>query len=397
MSTDQPGDDGFTRAVETYIRLGAPERRGLSAEEYRARCRQLWDACPTSDRLPWRVLVDRLLTLDQLQSEAKFDYEDIRVREGVDVHEFKWDWYCGATGLIQSDGTPVGRDGRTKRSDDEAEEPQVQQVALALFDVLGFGARMASDGLARLMETYSKLIARVLVVEELRCNALLKVDEATYNPAMFTLPVRYAYFSDTLLLWVPLAQYYVAPFLGRCAEFVCAAIEMGVPVRGAISIGPAALHRPTSTYLGEPLVEAARLEAAQEWLGAALGRSTTWPPFVHELDPRLVVPIVPPHKPGAEEWLGSLVLDWPRRWRDTRAFPVDEAISSMNVAPERSKYYDAAASFARFSQEKQDWYQAPATRVWEEPGDFVSQVVGPTAVFNQAGEVVVVSGRGGDV
>jgi len=72
---------------------------------------------------------------------------------------------------------------------------------------------------------------------------------------------------------VPLVEHFIAPFMVRCADMVCEALKLGVPLRGALAVGPAVMHSRTVTFVGAPLVEAARLEQSQDWLGVSLGDS----------------------------------------------------------------------------------------------------------------------------
>lgn len=101
--------------------------------------------------------------------------------------------------------------------------------------------------------------------------SIIQFSKTQRGSIMGVLPVRHAHFSDTILLWVPLVQHFIAPFLARCADMVSEALQMGLPLRGAITAGKAVMHSRTGTFIGEPLVEAARLEQAQNWLGVSLG------------------------------------------------------------------------------------------------------------------------------
>ena len=62
-------------------------------------------------------------------------------------------------------------------------------------------------------------------------------------------------------------------FLQTCMEFFCQSIVAGIPLRGCVATGFAVMDSYKSIYLGNPLVEAARGEPAQDALGIAFGRS----------------------------------------------------------------------------------------------------------------------------
>lgn len=85
-------------------------------------------------------------------------------------------------------------------------------------------------------------------------------------------------FSDCLLLWSdPLDGLDTDQCIGaarRFLHFLCA--EMGglllrnIPFRAGVSEGPMYIYPQSDIYAGRPLVEAAKLESCQDWLGAAM-------------------------------------------------------------------------------------------------------------------------------
>jgi hypothetical protein len=85
-------------------------------------------------------------------------------------------------------------------------------------------------------------------------------------------------FSDCLLLWsAPLDGLDTEQFICATRDFLdylCA--ELGslllrdVPFRAGVSEGPMYIYPEHDIYAGRPLVEAAKLESCQEWLGAAM-------------------------------------------------------------------------------------------------------------------------------
>jgi hypothetical protein len=172
------------------------------------------------------------------------------------------------------------------------------------------------------------------------------------------LPIRYAYFSDTVLMWTPFHNAFVGTFLDRCSAVFCNAILAGLPLRGAVSVGPLVLHKQSSTFLGEPLVEAARLEAAQDAIGVALGKSVRSISF----PPDRIMKYDPPVKPGREMYLSGLVLDWARFWRDFREGSAIDQLLALR-SPNFEKYYDNAIAFAQHSDENRDWITVELERV----------------------------------
>jgi hypothetical protein len=86
-----------------------------------------------------------------------------------------------------------------------------------------------------------------------------------------------AHFSDTLLLWTnPITneggykEMEEICFFHTVGQIVFNAFINGIPLRAGIGFGECYVDRRTSTYLGPAIVDAYEVEAAQEWIGAAL-------------------------------------------------------------------------------------------------------------------------------
>lgn len=88
----------------------------------------------------------------------------------------------------------------------------------------------------------------------------------------------FAQFSDCLLIWSdPLDGLEPELFVRTAGSFLwnlCA--EMGrllladIPFRAGVSEGPVFIYPDLNIYVGRPIVEAAKLESCQDWLGAAM-------------------------------------------------------------------------------------------------------------------------------
>ncbi len=190
-------------------------------------------------------------------------------------------------------------------------------IMLGFFDVLGFSDRLERDGIQAVVQTYDSLIADAVARGPMACFGLRWVSESRGVPMLFTLPDHHAYFSDTILFWAELRQEFVSPFLSRCADFMCESLRREVPVRGVVAIGEAAMVADTGTFVGPPIVEAARLEPRLAWSGCTFAESCSWPPFFPSADPRLVLEYAAPAK-DARSPIMPVHLDWPRRWREAR-------------------------------------------------------------------------------
>jgi hypothetical protein len=233
---------------------------------------------------------------------------------------------------------------------------------IGLFDVLGFSSLLESRGLDATLQLYRTLIQSVVVEDPRRCLGAIGDGSGGRFFTIFTLPNDHAYFSDTILLWVPLERVFAEAFVGRCADLVCNALDMGVALRGSIALGEAIMDRESGTYIGTALVEAARLEAAQQWMGVTFADSATWPQFLAEIHPNQIIEYDSPRKvrkPGQENFASPVVLDWPRVWRETRKTSLSDAIQALNTSDAHSHYYTNAISFAVFSEQNANWYERP--------------------------------------
>jgi hypothetical protein len=229
---------------------------------------------------------------------------------------------------------------------------------LAMFDVLGFSRWMKSVGLRAVLDSYHLLIEKVVVRPNER-GGLSAIQ--TPDGALFALtgPPGYAYFSDTILIWHPLVPAFVDDFVGRCADLVCEALAMNIPLRGALTLGDAVLSTDSDFYLGEPIIEAANLEKAQNWMGLTFGQTAVWSPFLAQMHGTAIIEYQPPTKETLREYATPIVLDWPRRWRDKYGECPSSTLRDLNTDPRFSLYWENTIAFAEFSLAKHDWHLRP--------------------------------------
>ena len=231
---------------------------------------------------------------------------------------------------------------------------------IALIDILGFSRRLEEKGLEQVYSDYRALVDRVLVKEPLRCIGTTQVPgEDGRFPMLFAADIRYCYFSDTMLLWMPLTKFYPGPFLQRCADLVCEALLIGIPMRGAISLGNGFMHKQSGIYVGEAIVEAARLEAAQNWIGVGFAPSATWGGFMAELSPTQLIEYAVPLKVGKNELASPIALDWPRRWRETQTTSLADCLRALMPNDSIRIYYENAIAFSEWSLKYHDWHEHP--------------------------------------
>ena len=193
-----------------------------------------------------------------------------------------------------------------------------KEIVLFFFDVLGFGERVAELGLPQILKQYQSLLDMVRARAGGRVVlTAMPVDETTMVPVVGYLDLHSAYFSDTIMLWAEYDDLRFQVAVDIVLDFFCDCLKNGLPLRGAVAFGEAVMDLPNGIFLGQPIIEAARAEAAQRWSGCGFGPSLDDFPRLGPVD--RFMPYSAHVKAGREEYLRELVLDWPRRWRSSLA------------------------------------------------------------------------------
>jgi hypothetical protein len=227
---------------------------------------------------------------------------------------------------------------------------------IALFDILGTKNRMTTHGIDGVLTTYERLATFVDQQSGSMVIRPVPVGDGTFCPAVGWLEVEKAYFSDTFLLWADHEAFRLPAFMQMCIDLFCYGLELGIPLRGALGVGDAHMDRTKNICLGPALIDAAEAEKTQCWLGISCGTSFNQEPFTGPFDPRLILAYAEQQKPGTEYTLPGLVLDWPRRWRETRKTDARATLDSMDTEPKYAPLYRCANEFVAFSLQSHDWF-----------------------------------------
>jgi hypothetical protein len=225
---------------------------------------------------------------------------------------------------------------------------------LCLLDVLGFEALFKSIGLEALAARYEKLICYV----KEQTGGLNIIPTPDGHVAVGWLVISNTYFSDTLLFWTRYNQMSLPSFTYLIAEAICYGLENELPLRGTLTVGEMVLDKDTGTYLGKPLIEAARTERLQQWIGVSLGVSFSQPGFNKGFYLDTVLPYKSHYKDQASPLVTGMVVDWPRKWRVSRGTDIREVVSKMDIEPQFSKYYTNTLKFIDFSEQNHDWFKS---------------------------------------
>ncbi len=229
--------------------------------------------------------------------------------------------------------------------------PSCQVVCL--LDVLGFESQLAALGLSALHTKYQKLIDYV----QQQIGGVDIVPTPEGHVAVGWLVVGNAYFSDTILFWTRYSRTSLPSFTQLIADAICRGIETELPLRGTISVGDLILDRDQGVFLGAPLVEAARTEREQRWIGASFGASFKLPEYDGGFHLNTVLPHKSHYKDAASPLATGITVDWPRRWRETRTADLATAVKSLDADDRFSDYYSASLRYINFSASNHDWFR----------------------------------------
>lgn len=355
-STDD--DNAFRTIVSELLALEAHAKRGLSEAEYIALAREVWSSCEKDSVYAIKLLFDPIVQ-PQFREESASDLFCVLVARIGPAGEL----VDAPPGYTPPDYPGVRLSHVVAGSPSGGAEPDVTQVQtylLAYFDVLGFETLLTRVGLAEVHKRYLSLLDQALRPQshERPWSRAKSIVRGQVVPAMMWLPMHAAHFSDSLLLWVHYHPGHVEEFLNRCARVFCKALDLGIPLRGAITVGDSVLDRASNIFLGAPLVEAARLESKQDWIGVALGASFKSESLRIPIPPDKIRFYKPPLKDGGAELFSDLVLDWPRVWWSEYSVSAIDKLNALSdpVLPEPIRArYSAASAFYETSYADRDW------------------------------------------
>lgn len=238
---------------------------------------------------------------------------------------------------------------------------------LAFFDVLGFTDRVRILGLKRIADIYREFVSLLDQVKEPNAisfwvpadfdgNVNAQVEKARRGESTRWAPVGastdrggIAYFSDTVLMWLPYTPAHGGAAIDLAIDLFCRSMALGLPLRGALSIGDLYMDPQQGIYLGEPIIEAAQAEASQGWCGIGLGPSFKEYPCLVPSDRFLEYE--QQIKAGKEDYVLSTALDWTWHWRDRFEPPLEDIAASFRRCSS-DPYWAHALAFAKASRHR---------------------------------------------
>lgn len=237
---------------------------------------------------------------------------------------------------------------------------------IALFDILGFSKLVETIGIKGVKKKYDRLMKIVTASAGQKSTVKVKLKKNLYFPAFSFVPIKHAYFSDTIILWAPTNPEHFSAFLSRCTDLMCESIKIGLPLRGAVSCGQAIMYPESNKFIGNAIIEAARMESRQAWIGVTLCSSIFLNNLFPEIDEELIVPLyvnhlklipLKDHFKQRHEVLPMhetpyLTLDWIGRWCQKNDInDLDNKLLELKKAApsENSIYYENTFDYYFYS------------------------------------------------
>ena len=142
----------------------------------------------------------------------------------------------------------------------------------------------------------------------------------------------------------------------------CKGLKKRLLLRGGISYGNAHFDKIRGIYLGYPLVEVAKGEGLQEWMGITLGISVFSRPIylysVYCIHEENFIPYKSHLKKNyiGENLISDFVLNWPKIWKNefNDEDPI-EILIELNTDKSKDKYYQNTIEFIRYSNANEKW------------------------------------------
>ena len=115
--------------------------------------------------------------------------------------------------------------------------PDDHDQLFCFLDVLGFKNLVMKVGLNALYEKYEELVK---AAQAEQVDGVFFSSRAGH-PYFGYQKIQTTYFSDTIIFWCPYDIHHLEVMTNSLKEVICRSIEIGLPLRGAISVGKAKL------------------------------------------------------------------------------------------------------------------------------------------------------------
>ncbi len=119
---------------------------------------------------------------------------------------------------------------------------------VVLLDVLGFENLFYKIGLEAIESKYKELIE---VAEQHNYEFAITIGPGGH-PMAGNPGIKSAYFSDSLIFWCPYDPFRMEILFDSLREILCRSIEIGLPLRGSISVGQVKIDKDKGIYCKLP-------------------------------------------------------------------------------------------------------------------------------------------------
>lgn len=223
---------------------------------------------------------------------------------------------------------------------------------ICLLDVLGFENLFNKFGLEAIETKYKELLS-VADEQNIEFAILQGPDGAVLagSPG-----IKSTYFSDTIIFWCKYDVFRMEVLLNCMRELLCKSIEIGLPLRGSVSVGQVKIDKEKGIYLGLPIISAARAESVQKWIGITLSKTFDKEPYCGGFKADTILKYEKHIKDGGKDKVIPLVIDFPRHWRTKRTTSLVDAINQLNSDNNYSEYYQNTLDFVKHSEDNHDWW-----------------------------------------
>lgn len=174
---------------------------------------------------------------------------------------------------------------------------------VAMLDVLGFKNLVKDTRLSSLAESYELL----LQLKRLAARVPVLNAAGGYSHVVGT-----TVFSDTIVMWCNDDSEALDSLLAAVAGLIALAIDQSWLLRCGVAYGEAVMCLEQRIFIGQPIIDAFRMEQAQKWVGGALHSSCIQHDKLAQFmrDHDCIVPYTVPTKSGRNGPSSEHAIHW---------------------------------------------------------------------------------------
>ena len=144
---------------------------------------------------------------------------------------------------------------------------------IAFLDILGFSDLVSNNDHATLLNLYKSLVESPVKTHNLLAENQKRIQNERFRGEVPFSGLRIVNISDSLILWIDNSkETSLLDLFSSVRTLMTVAIGMGIPLRGAITIGDFDVLENSGniSIVGKALVNAYKIEKSQEWSGCII-------------------------------------------------------------------------------------------------------------------------------